>query len=881
MTEENEANSQSNETTTDSRSGGIYFGNQAIVQGDIIGGNKYEVRFYALSSNPEGNRISWGQYRREDKPNVEEPYKFLSYYDTTDADIFFGREVVSDLLVSKISSHRLVLVNGKSGSGKTSLINAGIIPRLVERGYFTVVLRDYGYPTDIIKSGINSLDNVDINLSNCHTLKEVLYRVRRDAQRPLTIFLDQFERFFLNLSLSQQSQFIHEFGECISTLKAQEVSFVISIRQDFYGNLGAFWKDSPEFNTESYRHYLEPLDREEAIVAIKKPLQRLYPNIIYDPDFLEQQLLPHLLRKTTETTDEQVEPVHLQIVCNRLFDEVRTRNQEKLQEGETVIIKENLYQELGGVQGILQGYVDSILEQFTSKERDEAKTILKQMVSAQGTRTFKSLNELTAQLGIPETEIEKIIEKLDRGRLIETVPSERKYSLTHEYLVQKVNQWYDIRELELKKAKELFDRCLINWNLYNSLIPRNQFREIKKYKSYLNLNADGENLLKRSSWAYYGVNGLLGLLLAGLSLSGIDQIIHRFYLQPKAMGRLEIKSTTGQVLNQNAKIFSIENDGKKRQLPIIWSLPYFNGIPKGLYYIEIEHNGYIIKHPVKVEGYKNYIEPVAVRIPLEKISANLIKDMAFVPGGKFVIGDKVDTTNKQNQSVMIDSFYIDKYEVTNQEYEEFIKAIEAAPSSYQVFYNGQPEYKRDKNGHQPGNWKEPFYQKYSRTDRNPVINVDWYDAFAYCAWQGKRLPTVLEWEKAASGRDQAGNAAKFAYPWGNDPDFTRANTIDKWTNPFDRATEEVNRYPEGSSFYGVLNMIGNAFEWTDIWYVEPILNKDRPTTLSNYREQSLKGGSFGQPQLAIPIYESPLVDASQRDLQYGFRCAISKSDDQQ
>jgi hypothetical protein len=194
------------------RSSGVYFGDQAIVQGDVISGNKYEVRFYALSSNPEGNRVSWGQYRREDKPTVEEPYKFLSYYDTTDADIFFGREVVLSLLVSKISSHRLVIVNGKSGSGKTSLMNAGIIPRLVERGYFTVVLRDYGYPTDIIKSGIDSLDNVNINLSDCHTLKEVLDRVRRDAQRPLTIFLDQFERFFLNLSLTQQSQFIQKLS---------------------------------------------------------------------------------------------------------------------------------------------------------------------------------------------------------------------------------------------------------------------------------------------------------------------------------------------------------------------------------------------------------------------------------------------------------------------------------------------------------------------------------------------------------------------------------------------------------------------------------------------------------------------------------------------
>jgi hypothetical protein len=635
----------------DNRSGGVYFGDQAIVQGDVIGGNKYEVRFYALSSNPQGGKISWGQYRQEGQPFVEEPYKFLSYYDTTDADIFFGREAVSDLLVSKILNHRLILINGKSGSGKTSLINAGLVPRLVEQGYFTVVLRDYGYPTDIIKSGIDNLDNVNLNLRDCQTLTEVLEKVRSDAQRPLAIFLDQFERFFLNLSISQQSQFFQEFGECLNTLKAKEITIIISIRQDFYGNLGAFWKASPEFNTESYQHYLEPLNREEALAAIKKPLQRVCPNIVYDPDFLEKQLLPHLLRKTDEIIEEQVEPVHLQIVCNRLFDEVRTQNRQKLEEGETVIIKEDLYQALGGVKGILQGYVDSILEQFTSEEREEAKSILKQMVTAQGTRTFKSLKELTTQLNFSEQEIEKVLDKLDRGRLIETIPSDRKYSLTHEYLVQKVNQWYDIRELELKKAKELFERCLTNWKLYNSLIPRNQFKEINKYKSYLNLELDIDRtrLFQRSSWFFYGINTLIGLTATGLFTLAVDQFIHRLYLIPKDLGRLEIVSTEGQVLNRDIRIFAVEKDGSKKQINYIRGIPYLSGISRGIYYVEIDHNGFIIKHPVWVEGYKNYLEPVILRVPLNKLSNDSIANMAFVPRGEFLIGDPSDATDLQRR----------------------------------------------------------------------------------------------------------------------------------------------------------------------------------------------------------------------------------------
>lgn len=548
------------EDSINNQSTSISFGDQAIVRGDVVGGNKYEIKFYALSSTS----VSWSQYRQEDRPSQEDPYKFLSYYDTTDADIFYGREVVSDLLVAKISSHKLVLINGKSASGKTSLINAGIIPRLVERGYFTIVFRDYGYPTDLIKEGINNLENVNIDLSHCQTMAEVLNQVRHESKRPLAIFLDQFERFFLNLPEQQRPKFTQEFGECLNQIQASSITFIISIRQDFYGNLGEFWETSPEFNTESYFYYLKPLNKSEALSAIKKPLQRLYPNIIYHPDLLENQLLPQLLKGINEESPEQVEPVHLQIVCNRLFDEARTRYQEQLQAGETVIIEENLYQELGGVKGILQGYVDVILDQFLPQEREEAKLILKQMVTSQGTRAFKSLTEISQQIGNAQTEIEAVLERLDRSRLIETIPGEKKYSLTHEYLVQKVNKWYDIKELEIKKAQELFERCFANWKVYRHLIPVNQFKEIEPFKANLDLDSEKEKLLQHSLWRYYSDRGLKGLIVLLFSVISVYLI----RVIPNDIGRLKVESIQGENLNHATRVLSVEKDGNVKEVSI-------------------------------------------------------------------------------------------------------------------------------------------------------------------------------------------------------------------------------------------------------------------------------------------------------------------------
>ena len=488
----------------------------------IVGGNKYDIKFYAFASVSKDGEINWAQYRTKSQAKAVEPYKFLSYYDTTDADLFFGREAISQQLAAKITSHKLVLINGKSGSGKTSLINAGIIPLLVARGYFTMVFRDYGYPTETIKAGLTSLQNTSINLSGSKTLLDCLQATIQQTKRPVAIFLDQFERFFLNLATNQRGQFVRELKNCFNAINAQDMNIVISLREDFYGKLGEFWQDIPEFNTESYHQYLEPLDAVEARDAIEKPLEKIQQvKVGYDLEFLTNYLMPHLLHRSEGESNEQVEPVHLQIVCNRLFEEVRVRYHDDLQAGKLVSIKQDLYEELGGVEGILQGYVEVILNQLYSHSRekqDEVKTVLKQMVTSQGTREFKSAVTIAENTGLAEERVTAIIQQLDQSRLIETIPAEidahRKYSITHEYLAVQINQWYTLNELELKRAKELYERCLDNWKdpQNPTYIPRSQLKFLQKYKpALLKWKPEGKQLFRESEWRYHGLNGVVAV----------------------------------------------------------------------------------------------------------------------------------------------------------------------------------------------------------------------------------------------------------------------------------------------------------------------------------------------------------------------------------
>jgi formylglycine-generating enzyme required for sulfatase activity len=209
--------------------------------------------------------------------------------------------------------------------------------------------------------------------------------------------------------------------------------------------------------------------------------------------------------------------------------------------------------------------------------------------------------------------------------------------------------------------------------------------------------------------------------------------------------------------------------------------------------------------------------------------------------------------------VMLDSYLIDKYEVSNKEYGEFVKA------------NGHPA---------PAYWDDPRLNK----PEQPVVGVNWYDAKAYCEYRGKRLPTEAEWEKAARGPH--GNL----YPWGDEFDPRKAN----YGKNHD-ATAPVDSYPEGVSYYGAYNMAGNVFEWVSDWYdpqyygrLETMVNPSGPAKpiwlggtgtyvdrLTVGEKQVIRGGSWIAPEGTVRathrFWNHPLNNSYGVGL--GFRCA--------
>lgn len=170
------------------------------------------------------------------------------------------------------------------------------------------------------------------------------------------------------------------------------------------------------------------------------------------------------------------------------------------------------------------------------------------------------------------------------------------------------------------------------------------------------------------------------------------------------------------------------------------------------------------------------------------------EEMVFIPGGNAIIGSNFgEPFEAPERTVFVNSFYIDKFEVTNAQYKRFIDETKREAPKNVV----NSDYTIWKNGTYP-----------EELANHPVVNVTWYEAKAYCEWAGKRLPTAIEWEKAARG--PYGNV----YPWGNEFFMGYANLYTKGVSYKIQQTVPVGTYEKSKSYYGVYDLAGNVWEWT-------------------------------------------------------------------
>lgn len=229
-------------------------------------------------------------------------------------------------------------------------------------------------------------------------------------------------------------------------------------------------------------------------------------------------------------------------------------------------------------------------------------------------------------------------------------------------------------------------------------------------------------------------------------------------------------------------------------------------------------------------------------------------DMVLIPAGPFIMGiDGIKEDQRPSHKVYIDTFYIDRYEVTNAQYYEFLNYIKET-NDHSKCRNNEPTNK----DHTPSNWEEDYYNH----PEYPVVRVDWFDACAYAAWAGKRLPTEAEWEKAARGTDGR------KWPWGNEWDPEKCNTGDP---------ESIGSYEEGKSPYGCYDVAGSAAEWCADWGDTSYYSrspKRNPKGPEKGNKKIIRGGSrFANVGIQLRCTGRKTMVPILGNIGVGFRCA--------
>jgi len=284
------------------------------------------------------------------------------------------------------------------------------------------------------------------------------------------------------------------------------------------------------------------------------------------------------------------------------------------------------------------------------------------------------------------------------------------------------------------------------------------------------------------------------------------------------------------------------------------------GLKAGKRVVRVSHNGYV-DFNTTVTGQDGELKTVVAQLiassgappPGLPKEIDYSGPMILIPAGEFIMGDDGHNADeKPAHKVTLPDFYIDKFEVSNQQYKTFCDATKRA-------FPTNPW------------WDNDYFKK----SNMPVVGVNFADASAYAAWAGKRLPTEEEWEKAASWGPDA--TKKRMWPWGDSSNASQATLNANHPTP-------VGSKPTGASAYGVQDMAGNVLEWVDSFY-QAYPNNTATDPNFGSTNRVVRGGNFHSDvdaaRTSRRIYapaEFSAEEKKERSWLIGFRCAVSAND---
>jgi formylglycine-generating enzyme required for sulfatase activity len=747
-----------------------------------------------------------------------QPYPGLRPFEMTEWSIFFGRERMIDDVIDLLARQRLVVVHGSSGSGKSSLIRAGVLPRLARQHlrhglrWQTAAMRPSGGPLWNLAEALARIEGQESDVARVETIRRAFdrpdARLRATvaseiglAGQHLCILVDQFEELFryAHESSRDESQlFIELLAGLTDDDGEPRVHAVVTMRSEFLGECAQYDGLAEAINRTQY--LLPRMDREGLLRAIRRPAE-LYGGTI-DADLAE--------RLIADAGGGQDELPLIQHALMLLWTQASGAD------GSPRLRLDLYRKQEGGIATLLSDHADRVMAEAAPDQPRQAmvellfRALTDINADGQGIRRPQRFDRLVAVTGGDRDSLRGIIEAFRAEGVSFLTPyppapieDGTVIDISHEALIRCWRRIADPKDGWLQRE---FQDGLI-WR--SLLAPAESYEKNPKHVLSPTLTEERVRWLggRPPSWCErYG--------------GGWQRVSELMRASEAAAARARRRETWRR---------------RASWAPLLLLVGF------GLW-MAAERGLAELRDWRRVEAWRQAAATAAGGKPSAPVKdCSDCPEMVVVPPGAFLMGspesdpDAQKDERPQHRVTIAEPFAIGRHEVTRAEYAAFVEATYPRGNGCYAWTGSEFRFNAD------ADWRDPGF---AQTDRDPVACVSWVDAKAYVQWLSEktgeryRLPTEAEWEYAA----RAGTTTRYA---------TGDTITEKDANFGNRLgkTAPVGSYPPNP--WGLYDMHGNLWEWTEDCYkdsYEGAPEDGRAWVEGDCSYRVVRGGSwFGRP----------------------------------
>ncbi|MFY9608227.1 MAG: protein kinase [Blastocatellia bacterium] len=425
-------------------------------------------------------------------------FRGLLPFQETDRDRFYGRDVEAAALYDMIAHRdfRFGVLFGESGSGKTSLLRAGLLPKLWEEGYLPIFCRSYKDPLAAALAECRKRSQLDVLQDE--PPNEYLRRVSREIGATVVIVCDQLEEFFVSHKSKEERELFLSFIATSHDDSDLPVKFLVSMRSDFLYLISLeLGGRIAEPLISSRLFHLRNFDEAQANEIIEKSARRAgLP--------FEEGLSRHVARDLT--SGDVVSPSEMQIVG------------EQLQSKRIYTIQG--YRRAGGKEPLVHSFLEDVIQ--ASGDAEGARLLLRSVISDENTRLTLTVDDIAKRTQRSNGLTERLLNIFVRARLVREIQEDEpwRYELMHEYLIDRINQVTGKVMDATQRANRFLKQYASNYLVdTKTRIPINKLWFIRRYSDVARGERERELIKKSLRWGLVKAGVLSLLLVMGATIA--------------------------------------------------------------------------------------------------------------------------------------------------------------------------------------------------------------------------------------------------------------------------------------------------------------------------------------------------------------------------